>query len=69
MHVGLSGCLEIINRRNESQRNNCEVVELLRPLVLHEDRAAALSERCVVLFERRMKKSMALKTSPLIACR
>lgn len=65
MHVGLSGCLEIINRRNESQRNNCEVVELLRSLVLHEDRAAALSERCVVLFERRMAKKYGAENKPI----
>lgn len=65
MHVGLSSCLEIINRRNESQRNNCEVVELLRPHVLHEDRAAALSERCVVLFERRMAKKYGAENKPI----
>lgn len=51
-----AGCLEIIDKRNESQRNNCEVVELLRPLVLHEDRDATLSKRCVELFEARIGK-------------
>ena len=51
-----AGCLEIIDKRNESQRNNCEVVELLRPLVLHEDKDATLSKRCVELFEARIGK-------------
>lgn len=51
-----AGCLEIIGKRNESQRSNCEVVELLRPLVLHEGRDAALSKRCVELFEARISK-------------
>lgn len=51
-----AGCLEIIDKRNESQRNNCEVVELLRPLVLHESRDATLSKRCIELFEARIGK-------------
>ena len=51
-----AGCLEIIDKRNESQRSNCEVVELLRPLVLHEGRDATLSKKCVELFEARISR-------------
>lgn len=51
-----AGCLEIIDKRNESQRSNCEVVELLRPLVLQEGRDVTVSKRCVELFEARISK-------------
>ena len=59
-----AGCLEIIDRRNESQRNYCEVVELLRPLMLHDDRDATLSKRYAELIEARIGKKYGAKSNP-----
>lgn len=60
-----AGCLEIIDRRNESQRNYCEVVELLRPLMLHEGTDATLSKRYTELFETRIGKKYGAKSNPI----
>ena len=61
-----AGCLEIIDRRNESQRNYCEVVELLRPLMLHEGTDATLSKRYTELLRNTSRtKSMATKSNPI----
>ena len=58
-----AGCLEIIDRRNEPQRNYCEVVELLRPLVPHDGRDTTLSKRCVELLATRIGKKYGAKSS------